>query len=92
MESTSAHRIALGLGASYVLTRLMSSLLFEVSATDPTIFLVDALLLLTCRCLPVTYQHDERREWIRWWRYGMSEVISDFSVDTGDARLKSKQS
>jgi predicted permease len=43
--------VALGLGASHVLTRLMSSLLFEVSATDPTIFLVDALLLLTVSLL-----------------------------------------
>ena len=37
---------ALGLGASYASTRVMASLLFEVSATDPAIFLVDALALL----------------------------------------------
>jgi putative ABC transport system permease protein len=37
--------MAIGLGASAALTRLMKSLLFEVSATDPTTFVVSALLL-----------------------------------------------
>jgi len=38
--------ILLGLALSYAVTRLMSSLLFEVSATDPAIFVFDAMLLL----------------------------------------------
>jgi predicted permease len=37
--------MAIGLGASVALTRLMKSLLFEVSATDPTTFVISALLL-----------------------------------------------
>jgi ABC-type antimicrobial peptide transport system permease subunit len=37
--------MTIGLGASVALTRLMKSLLFEVSATDPTTFVVSAMLL-----------------------------------------------
>ncbi|HKY06389.1 MAG TPA: ABC transporter permease, partial [Blastocatellia bacterium] len=39
--------VALGLGAALGLTRLMSSLLFGVSATDPVVFGLIALLLTT---------------------------------------------
>lgn len=38
--------MAVGLAASLALTRLMRSLLFEVSATDPMTFVVSALLLM----------------------------------------------
>jgi ABC-type lipoprotein release transport system permease subunit len=37
---------ALGLGAAYALTRLMRSLLFDVSATDPLTFTGVALALI----------------------------------------------
>ncbi len=45
--------IGLGLGLSFIATRSMSALLYEVSATDPTTFVIDALLfgfvaLLAC--------------------------------------------
>jgi predicted permease len=44
--------IALGLAGAFCITRLMSSLLFTVTATDPTTFVTCALLLLMAALLP----------------------------------------
>jgi putative ABC transport system permease protein len=48
--------VSLGLAGAFALTRLMSSLLYEVSATDPAIFasvaLVLALVALLASYLP----------------------------------------
>ena len=43
--------VALGLAAAWLLTRLMSRLLYQVSATDPVTFAVIALLLITVALL-----------------------------------------
>jgi putative ABC transport system permease protein len=43
--------IAIGLAASFVLTRLLRSLLFEVSAADPVTYVAVAVLLLTIAVL-----------------------------------------
>ena len=44
--------MALGLAGAFALTRLMSSLLFGVSAIDPETFVVSALLLILVALLP----------------------------------------
>jgi putative ABC transport system permease protein len=43
--------VGLGLGAAWLLTRLMSRLLYQVSATDPLTFIVISLLLVTVALL-----------------------------------------
>jgi putative ABC transport system permease protein len=43
--------IGIGIGAALLLTRVMTSLLFGVSATDPLTFLVISLLLTTVALL-----------------------------------------
>jgi putative ABC transport system permease protein len=43
--------VVIGLGAAFILTRVMSSLLFRVSATDPTTFAIISLVLISVAVL-----------------------------------------
>jgi putative ABC transport system permease protein len=43
--------VGLGLGAAWLLTRLMSRLLYQVSATDPLTFVTISVLLITVALL-----------------------------------------
>jgi putative ABC transport system permease protein len=43
--------VAIGLGAAFVLTRVMSSLLFGVSATDPATYIIISLILVSVAAL-----------------------------------------
>jgi len=43
--------VVIGLAAAYVLTRVMSSLLFGVSATDPITFVAISVLLISVALL-----------------------------------------
>jgi putative ABC transport system permease protein len=43
--------VALGLAGAYALTRVMATLLFDVSATDPSVFIGVAALLATVALL-----------------------------------------
>jgi len=43
--------VAIGLAAAFILTRVMSSLLFGVSATDPTTFIIISLVLIAVAVL-----------------------------------------
>jgi hypothetical protein len=47
--------VVIGIGASLAITRLMSSLLFGISATDPLTFAGVALLLLSSRACRLIY-------------------------------------
>jgi putative ABC transport system permease protein len=43
--------VVIGLVASFILTRVMSSLLFGISATDPTTFITISLVLISVALL-----------------------------------------
>ena len=60
--------LVIGLVASFRLTRSLSSLLFNISPTDPITFVFISMLLTALRCWPVTSRRGAQRKSIRWWR------------------------
>ena len=77
--------LAIGIGGALILTRLMGSLLFGISATDPlTFFLAAALLLIAAlvasfiparRAATVNPMSALRNEYVRWHLAGCREGI-----------------
>ncbi len=58
--------IVIGLAGALALTRLMESLLYHVSVTDPLTFGGGAVLFRWSHCWPAMFRHGARRKWIRW--------------------------
>jgi putative ABC transport system permease protein len=68
--------IVVGLLAAFAATRVLSSLLYDVSATDPAIFVIDAVLLALQRCWLVTFLRVGRRRSIHSWPCVTSKVLT----------------
>ena len=62
--------VAVGLASAFVLTRVMASLLFGVSATDPVTFITISLVLISVALAAAIFPRSGRRGSIRWWRSG----------------------
>src|SRR5215831_11737715 len=67
--------VALGLIASFALTRTMKDLLFGVGTTDPLTFRVSLYCWLQLRCSLAGYPHGGQRIWLRWLRCAMSNSV-----------------
>ena len=65
--------LAVGLFGALAVTRVLKSLLFGVSATDPLTFVVIASLLTFVALLACLHPRDGRRRSIRSWRCALSE-------------------
>ena len=81
--------VILGLGGAFALTRVMSTLLFGVTAKDPITFgAVAALLIAVCFHRLLTSPRDARRKSIRWRRCDTNELlpISNCRLPISDPR------
>ena len=58
--------VAIGIGGALALTRVMRTLLFGVSATDPLTYVAVALYWLVYRCLLATCRRGGPLRWTRW--------------------------
>jgi len=68
--------VGIGLLAAFALTRVMSSLLFGVSAADPISFLGVSILLAAVALLACYIRRGARLESIRWWHCDMNKQPS----------------
>lgn len=66
--------LVLGLAGSLALTRVLSSLLFGVSARDPLTIVVAAALLAASPSSPAMSPRAGPRSWIRWPPSAASEI------------------
>ena len=57
--------VAIGLAAAFILTRVMATLLFGVSPTDPLTFISISIVLIGVACWPATFRRCVPRESIR---------------------------
>ena len=66
--------VAIGLAGAYALTRLMTSLLFGVTPTDVTTFILVSIVLSLVALIAVSFPRDEQHASIRWWLCGTSKT------------------
>jgi hypothetical protein len=64
-----AFGVAIGITASFAITRLRSSPLFGIRATDALTFVAPAARLSLASSWRRTFLHGGRCVWIRWLRY-----------------------
>jgi putative ABC transport system permease protein len=64
---------AIGIAAAFFGTRILRSLLFGISPTDPMTFVVVAGLILGVTALACYLPARRAAGWIRWRRYGRTE-------------------
>ena len=67
--------VAIGLAASFALTRLMSSLLFGVKASDPLTFVAVPVLLTFVALFACAFPRAARRRSIQWLRCDTNKTI-----------------
>ncbi len=65
--------VVLGLAGAFATTRLMTSLLFEVTEKDPITFAVVTMVLTIVAFVACYIRREGRRKSIHWWRCGTSE-------------------
>ena len=66
--------IAVGLVGAFAITRLITSLLFEVTRTDVVTFIVVSVCLIVTALIATYSRQDALQKWIPWRRCGTSRI------------------